>query len=143
MIVEIKRGPDDPHSVPSQVFVNGAFQCYGLEPARTNPVHEGHPCISAGTFKVVATKSPHLHYTTPEVLDVPGRTAIRWHIANFPRDVLGCLGVGNTRNVDFVGQSANAFQELMKVLGVAWDAGEEVTAIYTDPKVAAGAPAKE
>ena len=137
MIVEIKRDPDDPHSVPSKVYVNARFQCFGMEPARVNPVHAGHPCISAGTFKLERTKSPHLHYITPELLNVPGRSDIRWHIANFPKDILGCLAVGKTRKADFVGESAAAFEELMKVLDAAWDAGEEITAIYTDPEVAA------
>jgi hypothetical protein len=143
MIIEIKRDPDDLHSVPSKVYLDGAFFCYGLEPARIDPVHAGHPCIQAGTFKVVRTKSPHLGYVTPELLNVPGRTDIRWHVANYPKDLLGCLGVGTSRLKDFVGNSKVAFDSMMKIFNRAWDAGEEITAIYTDPELAAGAPAKE
>ncbi len=139
MKIEIKRDRDDPHSVPSRFYVDDAFLCYGIEPARTNPVHEGHPCIDAGTYKVKRSLSPHLNYITPEVLDVPGRTAIRWHIANYPKDILGCLGVGTSRLTDFVGGSTIAFRGLMKILNAAWDRGEEVIAIYTDP----APPAKE
>jgi hypothetical protein len=135
MLVEIKRDRDDPRSVPSQVYIDGAFFCYGLEPARTNPVHDGHPCIDAGTYKVRRSMSPHLNYVTPEVLEVPGRTAIRWHIANYPKEVLGCLAVGTTRLADFVGNSTTAFRALMKILNAAWDRGEEVTAVYSDPQI--------
>ena len=134
MVVEIKRDADDARSVPSKVYVNGTFECYGLEPARVNPVHTGHPCIAAGTFTAVRNRSPHLGYITPELLDVPGRSDIRWHIANYPKDLLGCLGVGTSRAQDFVGNSKIAFESLMKLLNAAWDAGEEVTAIYSDPE---------
>lgn len=134
MIVEIKRGKDDPNSVPSQVFIDGVFECFGMEPARTHPFHEGHPCITAGTFKVVRNLSPHLHYITPELVNVPGRSDIRWHIANFPKDILGCLAVGTTRATDMVLHSKVAFKALMDKLNTAWDNGEDITAVYTDPQ---------
>ena len=111
------------------MWIDGQFECFTLEPARTNPVHEGHPCIAAGTFRVVLTPSPHLGYVTPEVLDVPGRTAIRWHIANKPEDVLGCVGVGETRSLDWVANSAVAFKKLMTLLGTA----DSISAVYIDP----------
>jgi len=57
-----------------------------------------------------------MHYITPELLDVPGRTAIRIHIANKPEDLLGCTAVGITANVDWVGQSKVAFEQLMELL---------------------------
>lgn len=133
MLVEIKRDKDDPNSVPSKVYVDGQFECYGMEPARTNPAVAGHPCIAAGTFEVTRAYSPHLKYVTPHVLNVPGRTEIEWHIANFPKQILGCLAVGTVRKVDEVDNSRTAFEKLMTLLNTAWDAGEKVTAVYTDP----------
>lgn len=115
-----------------EMWIDGVFQCYTLEPARVNPVNPGHPCISAGTFKVVLTKSPHLGYVTPEVLDVPGRTAIRWHIANFPKDMLGCTAVGTMKAVDAVWNSAVAFHRMMDKLALA----DSITVTYTDPVTA-------
>lgn len=132
MIVDVFRGSDDPNSVPSKVSVNGIFQCYGLEPARINPVHPGHPCIPAGEYDVIITLSPHLGYETPELLNVPGRSDIRWHVANYPKDVLGCLAVGETRSVDFVGNSKAAFEALMTKLATRLP-GEKITARYHDP----------
>lgn len=133
MLVEIKRDKDDPNSVPSKVYVDGQFECFGIEPSRTKPVHEGHPCIKAGTFVVRRSWSPHLHYMTPILLNVPDRSDIRWHIANFPKDILGCLGVGTVRKTDEVDNSRVAFDKIMTLLNVAFDAGEEVKAVYTDP----------
>ena len=34
------------------------------------------------------------------VKDVPGRTEIKIHIANYVKDIIGCIGVGLTRNVN-------------------------------------------
>jgi hypothetical protein len=129
MKIEIKRLWETSRSVCGEMWIDGQFECFTLEPARTTPVHEGHPCIAAGTFTVILTKSPHLGYVCPEVLDVPGRTAIRWHIANKPEDVLGCVGVGEKHSLDWVSNSKFAFEKLMTKLETA----DEITAIYLDP----------
>jgi hypothetical protein len=71
--------------------------------------------------------SPHLGYLCPEVLDVPGRTAIRWHVGNFPRDVLGCCVVGTAAGQNSVTHSKIAFAALMKKLQ-----GNEIIAEYHD-----------
>lgn len=133
MLIEVRRKKDDPNSVPSDIFVNGVFVCYGMEPSRTKPVHEGHPCILPGRFVVVLTLSPHLRYVTPELLRVPNRSNIRMHIANFPKDILGCLAVGTKFDADEVLHSRDAFDKLMTLLQPAWDRGEKIEAVYTDP----------
>jgi hypothetical protein len=80
--------------------------------------------------------SPHLQYLTPEVLNVPGRSSIRWHIGNKPEDVEGCSAIGTTLGpqADWVGGSHAAFTSLMAVLNTAWDNGAEVWATYHDPE---------
>ena len=130
MKVEIRRRWETPRSITGEMWVDGQFECFTLEPARANPVNPGHPCIQAGTYKVVLTPSPHLGYVCPEVLDVPGRTAIRWHIANAPKDVLGCVGVGEKHSLDWVAFSKFAFEKMMTLLKTSSD-GIEVT--YLDP----------
>ena len=72
--------------------------------------------------------SPHLGYVCPEVLDVRGRTAIRWHVGNFPEDVLGCCVVGTRTGTDFVSNSKLAFDALLNKLR-----GQETIAEYHDP----------
>jgi len=73
-------------------------------------------CIPYGNYQVILSHSPHLGYTTPELLNVPGREDIRIHIANWPKDVLGCIAVGAIRGQDFVGNSRLAFDGLMAKL---------------------------
>jgi len=134
MNIEIRRKWETPRSVCGEMWIDGKFQCFTLEPARTTPVHAGHPCIPAGSYKIVLTKSPHLGYVTPEVLNVPGRTAIRWHVGNKPEDVLGCVAVGSgysSNAPDFVAHSKFAFDQLMQALRAAIG---EITAHYFDPE---------
>lgn len=60
-------------------------------------------------------------YDAIEVTNVPGRTYILFHIANLPRDVLGCIGVGS--RLGALGQdwavldSRNAFALFMSHYG--------------------------
>jgi hypothetical protein len=132
--VDIYRyNEDSKFSITGEFHIDGAGrQCFEMEPHRTNPVNAGHPCIPAGHYRVIRTMSPHLKYKTPEVLNVPGRTDIRWHIANYPKEILGCSAVGTTLATDFVGGSHTAFTDLMAILNRAWDNGQEVWATYHD-----------
>jgi hypothetical protein len=130
MLVEIRRKKETSLSVTGEMWIDGQFECYTLEPSRLTPVHPGHPCIPAGRYKVILTLSPHLGYVCPEVLDVPGRTKIRWHIANFPKDLEGCVGVGLGVTTDAVTESKKAFERLMALLR---NYATNIEAVYTDP----------
>ena len=128
MNVDIYRKVETSKSITGEFWLDGLMECYYLEPSRFTPYYPGHPCIEAGIYPVALTMSPKLGYVCPEVLQVPGRTAIRWHIGNFPKDVLGCCVVGTTRGEDFVAHSKIAFEALMKKLQ-----GHEIIAQYHDP----------
>ena len=119
MKIDIFRTKETPRSVSGELFVDSQFECYTLEPSRTSPVHAGHPCIPAGVYSVVFTPSPHLGYITPELLDVPGRSDIRIHVGNFPKDSLGCVLVGQAAAADTVLESRQAFNKLMTLLKTA------------------------
>ena len=51
-------------------------------------------CIPPRIYVVRWTWSPKFGRFTWQVMDVPERTGIRWHRANFARDVQGCIGPG-------------------------------------------------
>jgi len=128
MKVDVYRKVETTEAITGEFWLNGIKQCYYLEPSRDTPFYPGHPCIEAGTYQVVLTMSPHLGYVCPEVLNVPGRTAIRWHIGNFPKDVLGCCVVGTAVGTNQVENSRSAFDALMAKLE-----GQKILAEYHDP----------
>ena len=136
MKLDIYRKTETANSIIGELFVDNQKECVTIEPSRDTPVHPGHPCIGAGKFDVILTPSPHLGYVTPEILNVPGRTAIRIHVANFPKDLLGCTGVGTDVGTipDFIVGSKHAFDQLMVLLQGAHDAGEKITAEWHDPQ---------
>jgi hypothetical protein len=127
MKVDIYRKVETSEAITGEFWLDGLMECYYLEPSRFTPYYPGHPCIQAGAFRVVLTMSPHLGYVCPEVLGVPGRTAIRWHIGNYPKDVLGCCVVGTAVGENCVLHSKTAFDALVEKLR-----GNDVVAEYHD-----------
>jgi len=129
MKVDIYRKFETGEAITGEFWVDGVMECYYLEPSRFTPYYPGHPCIPAGVYRVVLTRSAHLGYVCPEVLNVPGRTATRWHIGNFPKDVLGCCVVGTVVDENAVENSKAAFEALMAKLE-----DQDITAEYHDPQ---------
>ena len=60
--------------------------------------HQGNrpniSCIPAGTYDCTRSTYNRGGYETFEVLDVPKRTFIKFHIANTEEDLNGCIGLG-------------------------------------------------
>ena len=70
---------------------DGEHMCYTVE----RPYDGEHPCIPAGSYTVTPYNSP----TKGDVWllkDVPGRSMIEIHAANWPSQLLGCIAVGRT-----------------------------------------------
>jgi hypothetical protein len=132
--IDVYRFSESDRSIIGRVAVDGQQFCFDLEPARFHPVHEGHPCIPCGLYKAKLTMSPHFHYVTPEILDVPGRTHIRMHKGNKPEDSLGCTLVGESHGPapDWISESHTAFDRLMELCRAAEERGEEITVEYHD-----------
>lgn len=84
-------------------------------------------CIPEGIYPMRKRRSPLIARTSKgkytegwEICEIPGRTLVEVHIANYPRDVKGCCGVG--MKTGFISgeravlKSAVAFDELMSRL---------------------------
>ena len=88
------------------------FDCFTVErPWLNNKVRES--CIPEGLYKCKLGRYNKGGYTAYEVQDVPGRSLIKIHIANYPRDVMGCIGLGTTYSGNLVGSSKSAYMEFM------------------------------
>lgn len=72
---------------------------------------EDHPCIPTGEYDVNWTENVHpKHPFCYEVINVPNRTAILIHSANWFEELLGCIAPGRTMGViegDYEGQHIN------------------------------------
>lgn len=53
--------------------------------------------IPYGRYEVTIDYSNRFGRDMPHILDVPGRDGIRIHVANFPDELSGCIGIGLER----------------------------------------------
>lgn len=107
MKIELQRIERKCDRVFGLMSINGASFCDTLEPAN---------CIPAGTYKMRITWSPHFKCWLPELLNVPGRTAIRIHAGNLPQHTRGCILVGQHQQ-NYLMNSKAALTDLMQQFG--------------------------
>jgi hypothetical protein len=96
------------------------FKCFTLElPWKDNRVVES--CIPTGEYRMIHRNSPkygdHLH-----IVDVPGRSYILIHPANFVSQLRGCIAVGEARmdiNRDGLIDVTNSKKTMEKILSLA------------------------
>src|SRR5439155_26841002 len=79
---------------------------------------------------------PETDHALPELLDVPGRTAIRIHALNQVSQTAGCIGVGKSHNTDEIQESRLALTTLMRKMDYTLQTLFETVTIhvYTDKK---------
>src|SRR5712691_1112573 len=120
MELSLKRTHKDSNCTQGVMYANGTFECYTLE----LPVP-----IPSGRYKVALTFSHRVEQGTlwspssmlPELLNVPGHTAIRIHAGNTAANTAGCILVGLTTINDAIYQSRDALTKLMaKLTGSDW-----------------------
>lgn len=104
------------NSTEGELYRNGQFVCYTLELSVRKMNKSGRVAIPVGIYPLRITFSNRFQRDMPEICDVPGRSGIRIHVANYPGDVEGCVGVGKERGVDFISHSIAEFMELNKII---------------------------
>ena len=92
MNIALQRAPFTAEGTPGKLSVSGEPFCFTLERSNTDVLH---PCIPAGTYRVLLQYSPHFGRPMPHLQDVPGRTDILIHWGNFVMDSKGCILVGD------------------------------------------------
>ena len=105
-------------SVLGKLYFNSEFYGHTLELA-WNDNKKRVSCIPKGVYEVKKrhTEKSKYKYEHLHILDVPNREMILMHIGNYPKNSKGCILLGNTRALNFVGDSRKAFYKLMYDLG--------------------------
>lgn len=124
MKIVVKRLHFTDKSTISELSIDGTFECYVLEDVEREIKIQGKTAIPKGTYKIGFRYSPHFKKIVPWLLNVPNYLFILIHWGNTALDTEGCLLVGKTRSLDFVGESKKAFQSLFAKLQ---DAKDEIT----------------
>lgn len=129
MKILVERTNCGPTCTIGSLYVDGAFECFTMEDVVRSDGHKvyGETAIPDGTYNVAITPSQRFKIDLPLVENVPGFTGIRIHPGNTAEDTDGCILVGRTKGVNFVGESRAAFVALFKKIEDALDAGDKVT----------------
>lgn len=104
MLIEVRRFALG-QGTGSVIFIDGHWQCFGLEDPRRLQKQAGTTAIPAGTYQVAVRthgryhsiyqkRWPEFHRGMLELKAVPGFTDILIHAGNSVQDTAGCLLVG-------------------------------------------------
>lgn len=89
------------------------YLCDTLEPTTLKGYGKGR-AIAPGRYTVVVTWSPRFKRWLPLLVGVRGRSAIRIHAGNTPKDTEGCILVGRNSIPGCVLGSREKLDQLMK-----------------------------
>lgn len=102
-------------SILGKLYLNGEFYGHTLELSWKDN-EKRVSCVPKGVYearKRGGDESSKYKYQHIEILDVPNRSKILIHIGNYPKSTKGCVLLGSTRALNFVGDSRKAFYKLM------------------------------
>lgn len=129
MKLTLRRTTFTQHSTIGELSIDGVFECFTLEDVvRDDGVKVfGETAIGTGSYKVELTQSPRFKRVLPLLVDVKNFVGVRIHPGNSAKDTLGCILVGRTKQIDWIGLSGLAFAQLFLKLENAVKRGEGIT----------------
>lgn len=121
-------------STIGELLIDRQFECHTLEDScryhgedgilQAGEKVPGLTAIPQGKYRLILAHSAKFGYV-PWILDVPFFTDIRMHAGNKPEHTEGCILVGRTKGLDWVGESRLALKPLVEKLD-AMDEREEL-----------------
>jgi hypothetical protein len=109
--VVIDRKRSFAQGIVGELFVNGSFVCYTLELAWFWN-EKDKSCVPPGSYRGFL-RTDHKDKWRIQIEGVPGgREGVQIHVGNFPKDIKGCVLVGNSYSPDAVHDSAAAYEKL-------------------------------
>jgi len=126
MKLNLKRLHKTDNSTIGELYIDGKFEAYTLEDIERDTKVFGKTAIPKGTYEVIMTMSNRFKKMMPLLLNVPGYEGVRIHSGNDATQTEGCILLGTTRSVDFIGGSRDAIAKFYPKL----EAGLKVGKIY-------------
>lgn len=119
MKITIKRLHRTEHSTIGELSIDGKFECYTLEDKEREVKIKSETAIPKGEYKVIVNQSNRFKRLLPLLLNVSNFEGVRIHSGNSNHDTEGCILVGTTRSLDYIGNSRLAFEKLFKKMRLA------------------------
>ena len=92
-VVTLERLTGDGKTTPGALYVDGEFICFNVERTSRLIPPGRYPLRLGATGKTMPDGFRGITY---EICDVPGRTHIKIHVANFYKELEGCSGPNST-----------------------------------------------
>lgn len=99
-------------STIGELWLGDWLECLTLEDCVRKVKIDKITAIPAGRYQIIITPSLRFQRPLPLLLNVPNYSGVRIHPGNTDKDTEGCILVGKTRGVDFIGESRDAFAAL-------------------------------
>lgn len=116
LLLKLIRETYTDNSTIGKLLINGIHHCYTLEDAVREKKIKNVTAIPAGTYEVILNYSNRFKQIMPLLLNVPNFQGVRIHWGNYSTDTEGCILVGTTKAVDFIGNSRVQYNRLMQSL---------------------------
>lgn len=156
IILQRNDSPADNSCTEGQ-FLGFGFLCYTMERPLVNwPGESGPVAIPAGgPFEITRYFSEKRGFDVPLVNNVPGRSEIEIHPANFAAQLEGCIAPGMAKGTMgdptlhipagtlAVLSSDGAFARIMSLLTAVWNSGEKVWLTVKNPPAAPASDSNE
>ncbi len=128
MKLVLKRKVFTNESTTGELSIDGIFECFTLEDidrglTATMDIKEiektkihSMTAIPYGDYEVVINHSNRFNCLMPLLIGVKGFSGVRIHTGNKSADTEGCILVGKTVGLDFIGNSKIEYAEIFKKL---------------------------
>ena len=101
-------------STIGELWLGDWRECWTLEDCVRQSKLPKVTAIPSGRYEVVVSYSARFKRLLPLLLNVPNFEGVRIHPGNTDKDTEGCILVGATRGVDFIGESKLAFNSFFR-----------------------------
>lgn len=119
MILQLKRKIFTDDSTIGELSIDGVFICYTLEDKVRDKKIQNVTAIPYGKYEVIINFSNRFQQYMPLLLNVPNYAGIRIHSGNKSTDTEGCILVGSSKSLNFIGNSRVTFKSLFGRLKLA------------------------
>jgi len=119
MKLQLKRKIFTDDSTIGELSIDGVFVCYTLEDKVRDKKIYGITAIDYGEYEVIISYSNRFKQFMPLLLKVPNFEGIRIHSGNKSADTEGCILVGSSKSLNFVGNSRVTYRSLFAKMKIA------------------------
>lgn len=112
MILELKRKIFTDDSTIGELSIDGEFICYTLEDKVRDKKIQNVTAIPYGKYEIAITFSNRFKQYMPLLLKVPNFEGVRIHSGNKSTDTEGCILVGSSKSLNFIGNSRATYKTL-------------------------------